>query len=153
MIQYIEKCEEYFRIHSENRFDFQGFNLAIAQERVKEGIIEYAPQFHQKKRKENIRVWFLFVRLCRHDETRFGNMRFYFQIGSYINHHCFRYALYQPLARRCHHILTQPRPKTGKRGVPPKYAEQVNPNEPDMNCFTLCHHTNELKVYNTFVYC
>jgi hypothetical protein len=44
-------------------------------------------------------------------------------------------------------------PKTGKRGAPKKYAGRVNPAEPDMNCFTLCYNTKELKVYNAIVYC
>ena len=44
-------------------------------------------------------------------------------------------------------------PKTGKRGAPKKYAGRVNPDEPDMNYFTLCYNTKELKVYNAIVYC
>ena len=44
-------------------------------------------------------------------------------------------------------------PKTGKRGAPKKYAGRVNPAEPDMNFFTLCYHTKELKIYNAIVYC
>jgi len=42
---------------------------------------------------------------------------------------------------------------TGKRGAPKKYDGQVNRKEPNMKYFTLCHHTNELKVYNAIVYC
>jgi hypothetical protein len=44
-------------------------------------------------------------------------------------------------------------PKTGKRGAPKKYAGRVNPAEPDMNYFTLCYNTKELKVYNAIAYC
>ena len=44
-------------------------------------------------------------------------------------------------------------PKTGKRGAPRKYAGRVKPAEPNMNFFTLCHHTKELKVYNAIVFC
>ena len=44
-------------------------------------------------------------------------------------------------------------PKTGKRGAPRKYVGRVKPAEPDMNFFTLCHHSKELKVYNAIVYC
>jgi hypothetical protein len=44
-------------------------------------------------------------------------------------------------------------PKTGKRGAPKKYAGRVKPTEPDMNFFTLCYHTGELKVFSAIVYC
>ena len=44
-------------------------------------------------------------------------------------------------------------PKTGKRGAPKKYAGRVKPSEPDMDFFTLCYHTGEVKVYNAIVYC
>jgi hypothetical protein len=44
-------------------------------------------------------------------------------------------------------------PKTGKRGAPKKYAGRVKPAEPDMNFFTLCCNSEELKVYNAIVYC
>ena len=46
-----------------------------------------------------------------------------------------------------------PEPKTGKRGAPKKYAGRVNPSEPDRNFFSLCYSTDELKVYNSIVYC
>jgi len=44
-------------------------------------------------------------------------------------------------------------PITGKRGAPKKYAGRVIPSVPDMNFFTLCFNTSELKVYNAIVYC
>ena len=44
-------------------------------------------------------------------------------------------------------------PKTGTKGAPKKYAGKVNPTEPDMNFFTLCCNTANLKVYNAIVYC
>ena len=44
-------------------------------------------------------------------------------------------------------------PKTGKKGAPKKYAGRVKSSEPDMNFFTLCYNTNELKIYNAIVYC
>jgi len=44
-------------------------------------------------------------------------------------------------------------PRTGKRGAPKKYAGRVNPAEPDMNFFMLVCDSDELKVYNTIVYC
>ena len=44
-------------------------------------------------------------------------------------------------------------PKTGKKGRTKKYAGRVKPTEPDMNFFTLCQNTAELKVYNAIVYC
>jgi len=43
--------------------------------------------------------------------------------------------------------------KTGKRGAPKKYAGQVKPSKPDMNFFTCCYNTSELKIYNAIVYC
>jgi len=44
-------------------------------------------------------------------------------------------------------------PKTGKRGRHKKYAGRVKVKEPDMNFFTLCFNSNELKVYNALVFC
>jgi hypothetical protein len=44
-------------------------------------------------------------------------------------------------------------PRTGKRGAPKKYAGRVKPGEPDMNFFTLCYNSDQLKVYNAIVYC
>jgi hypothetical protein len=44
-------------------------------------------------------------------------------------------------------------PATGRRGRPKKFAARVNQKEPDMNFFTLCLHTSELKIYNSIVYC
>jgi hypothetical protein len=44
-------------------------------------------------------------------------------------------------------------PEIGKRSVPEKYAGRVKPGEPDMNFFTLCYNTVELKIYNATVYC
>jgi len=52
MNRYVEKCEQYFSIHFENRFDFQGFNLAMIQERVKECIIAFDPGFIKKSGKK-----------------------------------------------------------------------------------------------------
>jgi hypothetical protein len=44
-------------------------------------------------------------------------------------------------------------PKTGKRGAPKKYAGRVKPSEPNMDYFTLCYNTCELKIYNSIVCC
>jgi hypothetical protein len=44
-------------------------------------------------------------------------------------------------------------PPTGGRGAPKKYAGKVNRKEPDMKHFTLCYDTEDIKVYNTIVYC
>ena len=52
MNRFIDKCEQYFSIHFENRFDFQGFNLAMIQERVKECIIAFDPSFIKKSGKK-----------------------------------------------------------------------------------------------------
>ena len=52
MKRYVEKCEQYFRIHFENRFDFQGFNLAMSKERLKECIIAFDPSFIKKSGKK-----------------------------------------------------------------------------------------------------
>jgi len=41
----------------------------------------------------------------------------------------------------------------GQKGRTKKYAGKVNPKNPDMNFFTLCHNSEELKVYNAIVYC
>jgi hypothetical protein len=44
-------------------------------------------------------------------------------------------------------------PKSTGKGAPKKYAGKVNRFEPDMNFFSLCYNTAELKVYNAIVYC
>ena len=52
MQRYTEKCEQYFRIHFENRLNFQGFNLPLIKERVKECIIAFDPSFINKSGKK-----------------------------------------------------------------------------------------------------
>ena len=46
-----------------------------------------------------------------------------------------------------------PKPKTGKRGAPKKYAGKVNIAIPDLNFFTLIHQSDQIKVYNAIVFC
>lgn len=52
MKRYTDKCEQYFRIHFENKLNFQAFNLAMINEHVKECIIAFDPSFIHKSGKK-----------------------------------------------------------------------------------------------------
>ena len=45
------KCEQYFRINFENKFDFLRFNLSMIQERCKECIVAFDPNYIKKAEK------------------------------------------------------------------------------------------------------
>jgi hypothetical protein len=45
------KCEQYFRINFENRFDFLRFNLSMIKERCKECIVAFDPSYIKKSGK------------------------------------------------------------------------------------------------------
>jgi len=51
MSRFSNKCEQYFRINFENKFNFQDFNLSMIRERVTECIVAFDPSFIKKSGK------------------------------------------------------------------------------------------------------
>jgi hypothetical protein len=52
MERFSKKCEQYFRINFENKFNFQDFNLTMIKERVTECIVAFDPSYIQKSGKK-----------------------------------------------------------------------------------------------------
>jgi len=52
MERYTEKSEQYFRIHFENKLNFQGFNLSLIKEKVSECIVAFDPSYISKSGKK-----------------------------------------------------------------------------------------------------
>jgi hypothetical protein len=206
MQRYTEKCEQYFRIHFENRLNFQDFNLPLIKERVKECIIAFDPSYISKSGKKTYGLGSYWsgcagrakrgLEICGFAAVDipfntafhlnaiqtpmskdFNLLTWYCQIIR-ENYLYFRELTNCPVADSFFakseavktitalgmHFISRLRddavlyylnrePKTGKRGAPRKYAGRVKPSEPDMDFFTLCYHTGELKVYNAIVYC
>ena len=48
MSRFSNKCEQYFRINFENKFNFQDFNLSMIRERVTECIVAFDPSYIKK---------------------------------------------------------------------------------------------------------
>ena len=48
MERFSDKCEQYFRINFENKFNFQGFNLTMIKERTRERIVAFDPSFDKE---------------------------------------------------------------------------------------------------------
>jgi hypothetical protein len=51
MGRFTDKCEQYFRINFENKFNFQGFNLSMIKEKVSECIVAFDPSYIKKSGK------------------------------------------------------------------------------------------------------
>ena len=51
MSRFSNKCEQYFRINFENKFNFQDFNLSMIRERVTECIVAFDPSYIKKSGK------------------------------------------------------------------------------------------------------
>ena len=52
MERFSNKCEQYFRINFENKFNFQDFNLAMIKERITECIVAFDPSYIKKSGKK-----------------------------------------------------------------------------------------------------
>jgi hypothetical protein len=52
MERYTEKCEQYFRINFENRFNYQDFNLDLIKEKLSECIVAFDPSYLSKSGKK-----------------------------------------------------------------------------------------------------
>jgi len=52
MARFSDKCEQYFRINFENKFNFQSFNLTMIKERVSECIVAFDPSYIRKSGKK-----------------------------------------------------------------------------------------------------
>jgi hypothetical protein len=206
MSRFSNKCEQYFRINFENKFNFQDFNLSVIRERATECIVAFDPSYIKKSGKHTCGLgmywsgcagrakWGLdicgFAVVDVIGNTAFhlnaiqtpkskgvNLLRYYCQIikANYLyfkevttclvaDSYFAKSEVVQTVLSLGMHFISRLRddavlfylnrePKTGKRGAPKKYAGRVNPDEPDMNCFTLCYNTKELKVYHATVYC
>ena len=52
MERFSNKCEQYFRINFENKFNFQHFNLTMIKERITECIVAFDPSYIRKSGKK-----------------------------------------------------------------------------------------------------
>ena len=52
MERFSDKCEQYFRINFENKFNFQKFNLSLIKKQVTECIVAFDPSYIEKSGKE-----------------------------------------------------------------------------------------------------
>ena len=206
MQRYTDKCEQYFRIHFENRFNFQAFNLAMTHEHVTECIVAFDPSFISKSGKKtyglgsywsgcagamkrgleicgfaavdipfntafhlnaiqapkskDFNLLHYYCRIIKENYLYFKELTNYLVADSFFA----KSIVVETITALGMHFISRLRddavlfylnqePKTGKRGAPKKYAGRVKPSVPDMNFFTLCYNTKELKVYNAVVYC
>jgi len=206
MERYTEKCEQYFRIHFENRLNFPGFNLSLIKEKVSECIVAFDPSYISKSGKKtyglgsywsgcagrakrgleicgfavvdipfntafhlnaiqtpkskDFNLLHYYCQIIRDNYLYFKELTNYLVADSFFA----KSEAVETITALGMHFISRLRddavlyyinrePKTGKRGAPRKYAGRVKPAEPDMNFFTLCYHSKELKVYNSIVYC
>jgi hypothetical protein len=63
MERFSDKCEQYFRINFENKFNFQDLNLSMIKDRLTECIVAFDPSYIKKSGKQDIRSWHVLVRL------------------------------------------------------------------------------------------
>jgi hypothetical protein len=205
MERFTNKCEQYFRINFENKFNFQHFNLSMIKDRVTECIVAFDPSYIKKSGKKTFGLamywsgcagrakWGLdicgFAAVDLLENTAFHlnaiqtpqskglnllqyycqiikeNYLYFKEITSYLVADSFfaKSEAVQTVTSLGMHFISRLRddavlfylnrePKTGNRGAPRKYAGRVKPAEPDMNFFTLCYDSGELKVYNAIVY-
>jgi hypothetical protein len=52
MARFTNKCEQYFRINFENKFNFQHFNLSMIKDRVTQCIVAFDPSYIKKSGKK-----------------------------------------------------------------------------------------------------
>ena len=206
MERFSNKCEQYFRINFENKFNFQEFNLTMIKERVSECIVAFDPSYISKSGKKTYGLgmywsgcagkakWGLDIcgfaavdvalntafhlNAIQTPKSKDTNLMHYYcqiikenylyfkELTNYLVADSFfaKSEVVQTITALGMHFISRLRddavlfylnkePKTGKKGAPKKYAGRVKPSEPDMNYFTICYHSNELKVYNAVVYC
>ena len=206
MKRFSDKCEQYFRINFENKFNFQDFNLTMIKERITACIIAFDPSyigksgkkthglgmywsgcagkpkwgldicgfaavdtkhntaFHlnavQTPKSKDVNLLHYYCQIIKENYLYFKELTTYLVADSFFA----KSEVVQTVTGLGMHFISRLRddavlfyinrePKTGKRGAPKKYAGRVKPAQPDMNFFTLCHNTKELKVYNSIVYC
>jgi hypothetical protein len=206
LARFTDKCEQYFRINFENKFNFQSFNLSMIKERVKECIIAFDPSYIKKSGKKTFGLgmywsgcagkakWGLdicgfaavdtvlntafhlnaiqtpkskdtnllhyYCRIIKENYLYFKELTCYMVADSFFA----KAEVVQTICALGMHFISRLRddavlfylnqePRTGKRGAPKKYAGRVIPANPDMNFFTLCYNSKELKVYNAIVFC
>jgi hypothetical protein len=206
MKRFSDKCEQYFRINFENKFNFQIFNLEMIKQRVTECIVAFDPSYINKSGKKTFGLG-MYWSGCA-GKTKWGldicgfaavdvvlntafhlnaiqtpmskglnllqyycqvikeNYLYFKELTSYLVADSFfaKSETVRTVTALGMHFISRLRddavlfylnrePKTGKKGAPKKYAGRVNPSQPDMNFFALVCNTNELKIFNTIVYC
>jgi hypothetical protein len=206
MARFSNKCEQYFRINVENKFNFQDFNLTMIKERARECVVAFDPSYIRKNGKKtyglgiywsgcagrakrgldicgfaavdtalntafhlnaiqtpkskDTNLLHYYCQIIRENYLYFKELSCYLVADSYFA----KSEVVKTVTAAGMHFISRLRddaylqyicqqPQTGKRGAPKKYDGKVNPKEPDCNYFTICHNSNELKVYNAIVYC
>jgi hypothetical protein len=206
MQRFSKKCEQYFRINFEKKFNFLNFNLPMIKERVSECIVAFDPSYIKKSGKKtyglgsywsgsagkskrgleicgfaavdiikntayhlnavqtpqskDINLLQYYCQIIKENYLNFKELTKYLVADSFFA----KSDVVKTITELNMHFISRLRddavlfylnrePKTGKRGAPKKYAGRVKPQEPDMNFFTIVCDTNELKVYNSIVYC
>jgi hypothetical protein len=205
MERFSDKCEQYFRINFENKFNFQDFNLTMIKERITECIIAFDPSYIKKSGKKTYGLgmywsgcasrskWGLDIcgfaavdialntafhlNAIQTPKSKGTNLLHYYcqvikenylyfkELSCYLVADSFfaKSNVVETVTALGMHFISrlrddaymqyiyQGQPKGG-RGAPKKYDGKVNPKEPNMKYFTICHNTDELKVYNAIVY-
>jgi hypothetical protein len=206
MQRYSGKCEQYFRINFENRFNFQKFNLAmIIKRKIKECVIAFDPSYIPKSGKktfgsgiywsgcaqkakrgleicgfavvdvlektafhlnaiqtpilQNQTLLEYYCQIVRENFLYFKRVSKYMVADAYFS----KKPVVDTILSLGMHFISRLRDdaalryiyrgeKTGKKGAPKKYDGKVDPKNPKMKHFMLCHSSEELKVYNATVY-
>jgi len=206
MERFSDKCEQYFRINFENKFNFQGFNLTMIKERVSECIVAFDPSYIRKSGKKTyglgmywsgcasrakwgldicgfavvdtilntafhlnaiqtpkskeVNLLHYYCQIIKENYLYFKELTTYMVADSFFA----KSEVVETIIDLGMHFISRLRDdavlfypyygqKTGGKGAPKKYAGRVNPQAPDMNFFTLCYNSVDLKVYNAIVYC
>jgi hypothetical protein len=206
MARFSDKCEQYFRINFENRFNFQDFNLTMIKERTKECIVAFDPSYIRKSGKKTyglgmywsgcagamkrgldicgfavvdtvlntafhlnaiqtpkskaVNLLHYYCQIIKENYLYFKELTTYMVADSFFA----KSEAVETITALGMHFISRLRDdavlfypyygqKTGGKGAPKKYAGRVNPAEPNMDFFTLCYNSVDLKVYNAIVYC
>jgi len=206
MARFSNKCEQYFRINFENKFNFQDFNLTMIKERITECIVAFDPSYIKKSGKKtyglgmywsgcasrakwgldicgfaavditlntafhlnaiqtpqskNTSLLHYYCQIIKENYLYFKELTCYLVADSFFA----KSQVVETLTSLRMHFISRLRDDAylqyiyqgqirSGRGAPKKYDGKVNPKEPNMKYFTMCYNTNEVKVYNTIVYC
>jgi hypothetical protein len=206
MERFYNKCERYWRINFENRFNFQEFNTAMLKERTGECVLAFDPSYISKSGKatyglgsywsgcaqavkrglelcgfavvdQNLHTAFHLNAIQTPESKGVNLLHYYCRIvkENYIYFKEFTNCLVadsyfakseavETITTVGMHFISRlgndavlfylyKGEKTGNKGAPRKYTGKVDKEALDLEYFTLCHDSAELKIYNAIVYC